>query len=174
MNHYYFVNYTIKVFEWEVNTDLNPAYVELTDEQRDFYLDHPNASYWEVEKCELDPQPEPIIPTLEEEQEGAKKYLSDLSLTVLGKYVKEYQLANAQSSLYELSQDPSAVTIYDESHSKEIISTYNKIGRELRNIYKSAESDINSCTEIAEVAVFRAYYEDIYNNYEYVPNNNEE
>lgn len=165
MTYYYFVGYKIMGFEWEVNTALNPAYTPLTAEQTAFYLEHPNASVYEVKRCALDPEPEP--PTLEEVQAEAKKNLSQISLDTLDRFVKVYQLANAQASLYMLEKDPSAETIYDEVRAREIMDTYTNVGKELREMYKNAESDINAAKTVEEVATFEGYYEYQYHTYEY-------
>lgn len=60
--HYYFITnngrpYKIVESTEPVDPNIMWAYRELTQEQREFYLAHPNASVYEVERCELYPQP---------------------------------------------------------------------------------------------------------------------
>lgn len=170
MDYNYFVEHRIVTSGQPINLELNPAYIPFTDEQNTFYAEHPDANYWEVKNCEMNP--EPVPPTLDDIKESAKEYLSQLSLDTMGRYVREYQFENAQSSLYMLSVDPQAETIYDEAKAMEVMGTYTIIGRELRGKYKEAEANINTCETAESVATLRQYYEDYYINYEYTPSDN--
>lgn len=171
MNYNYFVDYKIVTTEQEVNTEYNHTFVPFTQEQNEFYAEHPDATYWEVVKCQMDPEPEPPTPpSLDEVKKEAISFLSEKSLATLGRYVKEYQLANAQSSLYMLDKYPEYSPIYTREKAVEVITTYDRVGLDLRTIYKNAETDINGCETVEEVATFRAYYENQYDNYVYNPN----
>lgn len=172
MNYNYFVNYRIVTSDHEIDLNINPAYIPFTDEQNIFYAEHPDANYWEVVRCEMNPEPvPPIPPTLEEVKTEAIKYLSNKSLATLGKYVKDYQLANAQSSLYMLDNYPEYNPIYTREKAIEVITTYDRVGLKLRTIYKNAETNINGCETVEEVESFKTYYEEEYDRYEYVYSN---
>lgn len=164
MNYNYFIEHRIVTSDHEIDLNINPAYVPFTSEQNIFYTEHPNASYWEVRNCEMNP--EPVPPTLEDIKTDAKSYLSNLSLETMRKFVKEYQMENAQSSLYIIGLDPQSETIYDESKASEIMTTYTYIGRDLRNAYKEAENAINNCENVESINTVKNYYESFYNNYE--------
>lgn len=169
MNYNYFIDYKILTTDYEINLDINKAYVPFTEEQNAFYAEHPNASYHEVKNCQMDPTPvPPTPPTLEEVKKEAIDSLSEKSLSILGNYVKEYQLANAQSSLYMLEKFPEYNPIYSEEKAIEVITTYDRVGLDLRTIFKTAESSINECETIESVESLKAYYEQQYDNYEYV------
>ena len=165
MDYNYFVAFRIVTSENPIDLNINPAYTPFTQEQNEFYAEHPNATYWEVKNCEM--APEPVLPTLDDVKLTAKEFLSQLSLDTMRKYVKEYQMENAQSSLYLLNINSQAETIYDETKANEIMETYTNVGRELRGIYKTAESAVNNCETIDDVNSAQVYYENIYNNYNY-------
>lgn len=170
MTYNYFYDYRILTVDYEINIELNPRCVPFTEQQNKFYAEHPDASYWEVVNCKMNPQPEPPVPpTLDEIKIDSKNFLSNLSLSILGRYVKEYQLANAQSSLAIITINPESTPIYDENHAKEVINTYDEVGRDLRTIYKTSESAIDECQTIDQVIETRDYYKQLYENYVYVP-----
>lgn len=172
MKYNYFIEHRILTTDYEIDLVMNPAYIPFTAEQNAFYAEHPDASYWEVVRCQMDPEPEPPTPpTLDEVKVEAIKYLSEKSLATLGRYVKEYQLANAQSSLYMLDKYPEYSPIYTREKAIEVITTYDRVGLDLRTIYKSAETAINSCETIEAVETTKVYYEEEYDRYEYVYSN---
>ena len=74
MKHYFINNYITKIAlpqGYAVSTDFNQrhkAFVELTDEQVAYHLANPTANVMQVYHLGNIPQPEPILPTLEERQ----------------------------------------------------------------------------------------------------------
>lgn len=76
---YYFINNDITKIAlpqgYAVSTDFNQrhnAFVELTDEQVAYHLANPTANVMQVYYLGNIPQPEPILPTLEERQNELK------------------------------------------------------------------------------------------------------
>ena len=76
---YYFINNNITNIAlpkgYAVSTDFNQrhnAFVELTDEQVAYHLAYPTANVIQVYYLGNIPQPEPILPTLEERQNELK------------------------------------------------------------------------------------------------------
>ena len=67
--------YQIKVEPFEINTIINRIYVEMTAEQKAFYLEHPTASVMEVWNCEITP---PYVPPTPELQEYIAQRVKDL------------------------------------------------------------------------------------------------
>lgn len=168
MYHYYHTTKrVIKSFPEALVEGYFPAYQPLTAEQSAFYEAHPNASVIEVLRCEIfvpDPIPEP---TLEEARASAKKTLSDLSLATLDKFAHVYQVANAQASLFVLAKDPTAATVYDAKHASDVMTVYNAVGKDLRDMYKEAETDIDAAATVAAVATLESTYIQRYEDYEY-------
>ena len=72
MKHYFINNYITKIAlpqGYAVSTDFNQrhnAFVELTQEQVEYHLANPTANVMQVYYLGNIPQPEPILPTLEE------------------------------------------------------------------------------------------------------------
>ena len=79
--HYYFKKrlngqpYQIKVEPFEINTIINKIYVEMTAEQKAFYLEHPTASVMEVWNCEITP---PYVPPTQDVQEYVVQKVKEL------------------------------------------------------------------------------------------------
>ena len=76
---YYFINNDITKIAlpqgYAVSTDFNErhkAFVELTQEQVEYHLANPTANVMQVYYCGNIPQPEPILPTLEERKNELK------------------------------------------------------------------------------------------------------
>ena len=76
---YYFINNDITKVAlpqgYAVSEDFNQRYkvfVELTQEQVEYYLENPTANVIQVYYCGNIPQPKPILPTLEEKQNELK------------------------------------------------------------------------------------------------------
>lgn len=87
--------YGIKVTDIHINTVINRIYVEMTAEQRTFYLEHPTASVQEVWDCELVPPYVP--PTPDVEQYAAMKVfeLENVCQSSVSVTAMEYMMANA-------------------------------------------------------------------------------
>lgn len=78
--YYYFkmrngTPYTIKVSIVPINTTINRSYVEMTEEQKAFYLEHPTATVMEVWNCQLTP---PYVPPTPDVAEYAQEKLKEL------------------------------------------------------------------------------------------------
>lgn len=67
--------YQIKVSLIQINTNINRMYVEMTNEQKEFYLEHPTATVTEVWNCELTP---PYVPPTPDVQEYANEKVKEL------------------------------------------------------------------------------------------------
>lgn len=67
--------YEIKVTAVHVNTILNHIYQEMTTEQREFYIEHPDATVTEVWNCELTP---PYVPPTQDATEYANEKVKEL------------------------------------------------------------------------------------------------
>lgn len=67
--------YAIKVSLVPINTTINRSYVEMTEEQKAFYLEHPTATVMEVWNCEITP---PYVPPTPDVAEYAAQKLKEL------------------------------------------------------------------------------------------------
>ena len=165
MKYYYIYNdERIKVRDNAVDTALFKAYVELTDEQREFYIANPTASVAEVKRCELYPRPQE--PTLEEVRESAIKELSDYSLETGEKVVPSYKVQNAQITL--LGNIASA--IYTVEEAQDIVSFANEVGKECRTLFYESKTRIENCVFRDEVYAIVA---EVKNEYDIIARDHE-
>ena len=78
MNYYFINNYITKIAlpqGYAVSTDFSQrhnAFVELTQEQVEYHLANPTANVMQVYYCGNIPQPEPVLPSLEERKSELK------------------------------------------------------------------------------------------------------
>lgn len=161
--NYYFANNKIYAFEWELDLMANPAYTPLTKAQAQFYESNPDASIYEVKNCKLNEQYIEPEPTLEELKAAAIKQLSELSLATLDKFVKAYQVANAQSSLFAISKGD--LPIYAKAQAEKVLSDYNTHGLNLRSLYLDAELRIKEAETEYAVNLLLNTYIDKFNDY---------
>lgn len=151
---YYFVklsNGKIKIQSWSMDMTTNPSFEALTQEQVDFYGQHPEASLGEVRNCKLN-EPIPIDPaqSLEVHKEDVRRQISDLSLETLHYFITEYQFTNAQASYTGIQSAliEEENTVYSLERASDIIQKYNFIGKQCRDFYYTCKALI----EDAEIA----------------------
>lgn len=87
--------YAIKVSLIEINTAIMHNYQEMTTEQKEFYLEHPNASVMEVYNCELTPPYVPPTPDVSEYATMRVKELKDVCYASVTIDELQYAMANA-------------------------------------------------------------------------------
>ena len=73
--------YAIKISLLPINTTINRSYVEMTEEQKAFYLEHPTATVMEVWNCEITP---PYVPPTPDVQEYAQQKVKELKVACYG------------------------------------------------------------------------------------------
>ena len=98
--YYYFkvrngAPYQIRTFFVRVNTEINRIYVEMTAEQREFYLEHPTASVQEVWNCQLTPPYVPPTPDVSEYAAMRVKELKEVCYASVTIDELQYAMANA-------------------------------------------------------------------------------
>lgn len=135
--YYYFklrngAPYQIRTFLVRVNTAINRIYVEMTNEQKTFYLEHPTATVQEVWNCELTP---PYVPPTPDVQEYATMKAKDLkevcynsvSVTSLEYAVAEDKVNNVLAdSFYSLTEANTVLASFRSKSKKAltVIKTY--------------------------------------------------
>ena len=136
--YYIFKDLKVKVKNEEVNVNLFPQFVPMTEEQINFYLENPTASINEIKRCELYPQPQE--PTLEEVKENAINRISDYSLKTNDKIIPNYKSQNATNSLISVLLGNPTDVIYTLNDSKNLLKKSIKIGKQCRDLfYKQKE-----------------------------------
>ncbi len=87
--------YAIKILPIQVNTNIMHAYVEMREEQREFYLANPTASVLEVWNCEITPPYVPPTPDVSEYATMRVKELKDVCYASVTIDELQYAMANA-------------------------------------------------------------------------------
>lgn len=124
------------MFAIRVNVKINKSFVELTDEQREFYLSNPSASVEEVRRCELTPPYVPPAPSIVQLQDIAKEQLKAAYLAVMSRY-SDLQVVGAISSHYALTTLTISDNVpYTMSEAKNIIEGFNSLGKDAKGIYE--------------------------------------
>lgn len=149
--YYYFKKNKIKGFQFEINCDINNSYTPLTEEQKDFYEENPNASYSEVLNCKLNEILTVIERPIEELRDLAKKEISEYSSSVMSKFVTDLQLANALVSIELRNKSGITDTIYDYDLAEETINKFNVIGNQCRTKYYQTMDLIDICDTSEEI-----------------------
>ena len=132
--HFYFklMNgspYRIKEFTIQINTTINRNYVEMTADQKAFYLEHPTATVMEVWNCELTPPYVPPTPDVQEYANDKVKELKDacygsISITTLEFAMAIDKVENiTASSYYDITTARQVLTDF-RSQSKKAMQTF--------------------------------------------------
>ena len=124
--------YEIKVTAVHVNTILNHIYQEMTTEQREFYLEHPDATVMEVWNCELVPPYVPPTPDVQEYAAEKAKELKEVCYFSVTVTSLEYAAAEDKGnnvladSYYSLAEANAVLTSFRTQSKKamQVISTY--------------------------------------------------
>lgn len=87
--------YSIKETVIHINTAINRLYVEMTAEQKEFYLANPTASVMEVWNCELTPTYVPPTPDVAEYANEKVKELKEACYASVTIDELQYAMANA-------------------------------------------------------------------------------
>ena len=125
--------YAIKVSLVPINTTINRSYVEMTEEQKAFYLEHPTATVMEVWNCEITPPYVPPTPDVQEYAQQKVKELkvacySSVSVTTLEFAMAIDKIENPASTAcyYNLTK---AIQVRDDfrsqsKHAMQVLNTY--------------------------------------------------
>lgn len=124
--------YQIKVELFPINTTIMRNFVEMTQEQQEFYLEHPTATVMEVWNCELTPPYVPPTPDVSEYAAQKVKELKDacyasLTITSLEYATAEDKVNNVLAdSFYSLTEANRVLADFRTQSKKAltIISTY--------------------------------------------------
>lgn len=95
--------YQIKVELFPINTSIMRNFVEMTTEQKEFYLEHPEATVIEVWNCHITPPPTPPTPDLQEYAARKVKDLKDACYASIT--VDELQYAMAEDKVNNVLAD---------------------------------------------------------------------
>ena len=132
-----------EIIEGTAEDSINAGWTQFTQEQEEYYESHPNATVWEVQNLYEAPKPYTPIVSLEDFKEQKREALSQYSFDTLHKYVKDYQVFNAECSIRANGEN----TFYTLQQANEILDKYNLYGRICRKIYYTFINLCDRCNE---------------------------
>lgn len=145
--------YAIKVTPININTVINKIYVEMTEEQNEFYLEHPDASVMEVWNCEIIPPYVPPTPDVQEYASEKVKNLKDdcynaVTITSLEFAMAIDKVENPTASCYYNLTDATRVVTSFRSQSKTAMTVFDTYSPQI-----SAAATIEAIDTLYETAI---------------------
>ena len=137
--------YSIKESVIRINTAINRLYVEMTEEQREFYLANPTASVMEVWNCELVP---PYVPPKPYVQEYAAQKVKELKEACYGSVtVTSLEFAMASDKL-----DNSTAGSYDSlTDAQKIVTDFRTQSKKAMQVYDTYKTRIEAAVSVESV-----------------------
>lgn len=158
MYYYFLDNRFLEKTEMAVDTAIFPQYVEMTKEQSDFWLEHPNASFWEVKETRII---EPYVTPLNELKAVELENISKKSLETSNTIIPSYKIQNALLSLTNNVDNG----IYTVQQAEEIVHQYNTVGKQCRDMFYNCKLRIEEAQTAEEVYTIvteaNVYYDDL-------------
>ena len=155
--YYYFklrngVEYEIKVTSIEINTNIMRMYRELTQEQREFYLENPTATVQEVVNCQLTPPYVPPTPELQGYIEQKLKELKDACYATVSVTSLEYAMANAVLAGTSLTY--TGERFYSTNDAKAVMKQFMDESYHAMTVYSTYEPQIEVAASVEAVDTF--------------------
>ncbi|MBO7491455.1 MAG: hypothetical protein J6T59_03335 [Bacteroidales bacterium] len=148
--YYYFklrdgLPYQIKVSLIHINTVINRIYVEMTAEQKAFYLEHPTASVQEVWNCELAPPYVPPTPDVSEYAAEKVKELKDACYGSISITTLEFAMA------IDKVENSIASSYYDISSAKQVLADFRNESKKAMQVFDTYKPQIEAAVTIEAV-----------------------
>lgn len=151
INKYYYFKlrngnpYAIKVSLVPINTTINRSYVEMTEEQKAFYLENPTATVMEVWNCQLTP---PYVPPTPDVQEYAQQKVKDLKDACYGSVsVTSLEFAMAIDKVENITAD----SFYSLTEARQVVSDFRSQSKHAMQVYDTYKQQIESAQTIEAV-----------------------
>lgn len=139
--------YAIKVSLVPINTTINRSYVEMTEEQKAFYLGNPTATVMEVWNCEITP---PYVPPTPDVQEHAAQKVKELKDACYGAItIDKVQCEMANCVLAGTAITYPGKRHYTTLQAKAIIEQFMDESDKVSTIYETYKPQIEAASTIA-------------------------
>lgn len=155
LNKYYYFRmsngrpYAIKESLIEINTTIMRNFQAFTQEQLDFYFEHPTASVMEVWNCELIPPYVPPTPDVSEYAAMKVKELKDACYASVT--VDDLKYAMANSILAGTALTYTGTRYYTTNEAKAIMKTFMDESAHAMDVYDTYKPQIEAASTIEEV-----------------------
>lgn len=156
LNKYYYFRmsngrpYAIKESLIEINTNIMRNFQVFTQEQLDFYFEHPTASVMEVWNCELTPPYVPPTPDVSEYAAMKVKELKDACYASVTVTSLEY--ATAEDKVNNITAD----SYYSLIQANQVLSDFRTQSKKALTVYNTYKPQIEAASTIEVI-------DDIYN-----------
>lgn len=141
--------YAIKESIIHINTVINRLYVEMTEEQREFYLANPTASVMEVWNCELVP---PYVQPTPDVQKYANEKVRELKDACYGAItIDKVQCEMANCVLAGTAVTYSGKRHYTTLQAKAIMEQFMDESDKVSTIYETYKPQIEAASTIAAI-----------------------
>lgn len=155
LNKYYYFRmsngkpYAIKESLVEINTNIMRNFQAFTQEQLDFYFEHPTASVQEVWNCEITPPPVPPTPDL---QEYAVRKIKELKDTCYGTItIDKLQCEMANCVLAGTALAYTGTRYYTTNEAKAIMKTFMDESAHAMDVYDTYKPQIEAASTIPDI-----------------------
>lgn len=137
--------YAIKVSLVPINTTINRSYVEMTEEQKAFYLENPTATVMEVWNCQLTP---PYVPPTPDVAEYAAEKVKELKDACYGSVsVTSLEFAMAIDKVENITAD----SYYSLPEARQVVSDFRSQSKHAMQVLNTYKTQIESAQTIEAV-----------------------
>lgn len=137
--------YAIKESIIHINTAINRLYVEMTEEQREFYLENPTATVMEVWNCELTP---PYVPPTPDVAEYAAQKVKELKEACYGSVtVTSLEFAMAIDKVENIT----ASSYYDITTARQVLTDFRSQSKKAMQVYDTYKARIEAAVSVESV-----------------------
>ena len=151
LNKYYYFRmsngrpYAIKESIVEINTNIMRNFQAFTQEQLDFYFEHPTATVIEVWNCEITPPPVPPTPDLQEYIAQKVKELKEACYAFVTITTLEY--AAAEDKVNNITAD----SYYTLIQANQVLSDFRTQSKKALTVKNTYTPQIEAASTIEEV-----------------------
>lgn len=137
--------YDIKVSVIHINTTINRLYQEMTNEQKEFYLEHPTASVMEVWNCELTP---PYVPPTPDVSEYAEQKVRELKEACYASVtVTDLEFAMAIDKVNNLTAD----SYYTALQANNVLKNFRSQSKKAMQVFDTYRPRIEAASTIEAI-----------------------
>lgn len=151
LNKYYYFRmnngrpYAIKESLIEINTTIMRNFQAFTQEQLDFYFEHPTASVMEVWNCELIPPYVPPTPDVSEYAAQKVKELKDACYASVS--VSDLEYAAAEDKVNNITAD----SYYSLIQANQVLADFRTQSKKALTVYNTYKSQIEAASTIEAI-----------------------
>lgn len=136
---------SIKVTHIDINTVINKIYVEMTEEQNEFYLEHPDASVMEVWNCEIVPPYVPPTPDVQEYASEKVKELKDACYNAVTITSLEFSMA------IDKVENPTASCYYNITEANRVVTNFRSQSKAAMTVFDTYSPQISEASTIEAI-----------------------